>query len=215
MIVIACSDPKLVNRWNRALGKKYPSYTVSQKTALVRAVSSLKPRLLILHIRLPRLRVGRELPVIQGLSPLTKILVISDSPTTSEGISVLKAGAKGYCSSHINAALFKKAAKTMLQNELWAGRKIVTKLVEEMIAHSRHEMLAARSRLPLPFDALSARKRQIADLVIEGATNKEVASRLNISEATVKAHLTGIFRQLQLSGRLGLALISKAYTPAE
>ena len=213
MIVIACSDPKLVNRWNRALGKKYPSYTVSQKTALVRAVSSLKPRLLILHIGLPRLRVGRELPAIQGLSPLTKILVISDSPTTREGISVLKAGAKGYCNQNISAALLKKAVKTVLQNELWAGHKVVTKLVEEMIALSRHEMLTARSKTPL--DTLSARKRQIADLVIKGDTNKEIASRLNISEATVKSHLTGIFQRLQLSGRMGLALLSRAHTTAE
>jgi DNA-binding NarL/FixJ family response regulator len=213
MIVIACSDPKLVNRWNRALGKKYPSYTVSQKTALVRAVSSLKPRLLILHIGFPRLRVARELPAIQGLSPLTKVLVISDSPTTSEGISVLKAGAKGYCSQNISAALLKKAVKTVLQNELWAGHKVVTKLVEEMIALSRHEMLTARSKTPL--DTLSARKRQIADLVIKGDTNKEIASQLNISEATVKSHLTAIFHRLQLSGRLGLALLSRAHTPAE
>ncbi len=153
MIVIACSDPKLVNRWNRALRKKYPSYTVSQKTALVRAVSSLKPRLLILHIGFPRLRVERELPAIQGLSPLTKVLVISDSPTTSEGISVLKAGAKGYCNQNISAALLKKAVKAVLQNELWAGRKFVAKLVEEMIAHSRHEMLTTRSKTPL--DTLS------------------------------------------------------------
>jgi two-component system, NarL family, nitrate/nitrite response regulator NarL len=210
MIVIACNDPKLVNRWNRALGKKYPSYTVSQKTALVRAVSSLKPRLLILHIGFPRLRVGRELPAIQGLSPLTRVLVISDSLTTSEGISVLKAGAKGYCSSHINAALLKKAVKTVLQNELWAGHKVVTKLVEEMTALSRHEMLTARSKTPL--DTLSARKRQIADLVIKGHPNKEIASRLNISEATVKSHLTAIFHRLQLSGRLKLALLSKAQT---
>jgi DNA-binding NarL/FixJ family response regulator len=213
MIVIACNDPKLVNRWNRALGKKYPSYTVSQKTALVRAVSSLKPRLLILHIGFPRLRVARELPAIQGLSPLTKVLVISDSPTTSEGISVLKAGAKGYCSQNISAALLKKAVKTVLQNELWAGHKVVTKLVEEMIALSRHEMLTARSKTPL--DTLSARKRQIADLVIKGDTNKEIASQLNISEATVKSHLTAIFQRLQLSGRLKLALLSKAQTMAD
>lgn len=213
MIVIACSDPKLVNRWNRALGKKYPSYTVSQKTALVRAISSLKPPPADLAYRLAAPPRGKRTAAIQRLSPLTKILVISDSPTTSEGISVLKAGAKGYCSSHINAALFKKAAKTMLQNELWAGHKIVTKLVEEMIAHSRHEMLTARSKTPL--DTLSARKRQIAELVIEGATNKEIAGRLNISEATVKSHLTVIFHRLQLAGRLKLALLSKAQTMAD
>ena len=126
---------------------------------------------------------------------------------------MLKAGAKGYRNQNISAALVKKAVRNVLQNELWAGRKIVTKLVEEMIAHSRHEMLAVRS--PLPFDALSARKRQIADLVIKGDTNKEIAGQLNISEATVKSHLTGIFRRLQLSGRLALALLSRANTPAE
>jgi DNA-binding NarL/FixJ family response regulator len=213
MIVIACSDPKLVNRWNRALGKKYPSYTVSQKPALLRAVSSLKPRLLILHTGFPRLRVGRDLPAIQGLSRLTKILVLSDSPTTSEGISALKAGAKGYCRQNISTVLFKKAIKTVLQNQLWAGHEIVTKLVEEMIANSKHEMSTAKSTPP--FDCLSARKRQIADLVVEGATNKEIARRLNISEGAVKAHLTGMFRQLHISGRLALALLSRSQPPTD
>jgi DNA-binding NarL/FixJ family response regulator len=52
-------------------------------------------------------------------------------------------------------------------------------------------------------------KEQIADLVVEGVTNKEIAGRLNISEATVRSHLTGIFRRLHLSGRLKLALLSK------
>jgi DNA-binding NarL/FixJ family response regulator len=137
-------------------------------------------------------------------------LVLSDFPTTTEGISVLKAGAKGYCGRNISTALFKKTIKTVLRNELWAGHKIVTQLVEEMIVHSRHEMLAARA--PAPVNGLSARKRQIADLVIQGETNKQIASRLDISEATVKSHLTGIFRRLQLSGRLQLALLSKAKT---
>jgi DNA-binding NarL/FixJ family response regulator len=203
----------LVNRWNRALAGKYPSYTVTQKTALVRAISSLKPRLLILHIGFPHLRVGRDLPAIQSLSSLTKVLVLSDSPTTSEGISVLKAGAKGYCSRNISTPLLKKAVKTVLQNELWAGHKIVTKLVEEIIAQSQHEMLRARSTPAL--DGLSARKRQIADLVVKGATNKEIARRLNISEGAVKAHLTGVFRQLQISGRLALALLSRPLPPAD
>jgi DNA-binding NarL/FixJ family response regulator len=213
MIVIACSDPKLVNRWNRALGEKYPSYTVSQKPALLRAVSSLKPRLLILHIGFPRLRVARELPAIQNLSPLTKVLIVSDSPTTTEGVSVLEAGAKGYCGHNISATLLKRAVKAVLQNELWARHKIIAKLVEEMIAHNRREMLTAKPNSPL--DTLSARKRQIADLVVEGATNKEIARRLNISEGAVKAHLTGMFRQLKISGRLALALLSRPLPPAD
>jgi DNA-binding NarL/FixJ family response regulator len=87
MILIACNDPKLVDRWSRALREKYPLYSVNQKTALLRAMSSLKPRLLIVDVGLPRLRTVRELPAIQQLSPLTKVVVISDRPTTSEGVS--------------------------------------------------------------------------------------------------------------------------------
>jgi hypothetical protein len=74
MILIASNNPKLVNRWSRSVRKKYPFYTVSQKTALIRAMSSLKPPVLILDVGLPRLRAARELPDIQKLSPLTKIL---------------------------------------------------------------------------------------------------------------------------------------------
>jgi len=210
MIVIACSDPKLVTRWSRALGGKYPFYTVSQKTALVRAISNLKPRLLILHTGFPHLRLGRELPAIKGLSPLTKILVLSGSPKTSEGVCALKAGARGYCGQNINSSLFRKAVKTVLQDELWAGHEIVTRLAEEMVADSKHEMPTARSTRAL--DGLSARKRQIADLVSQGATNKEIANRLNITEATVKSHLTAVFHRLQLSTRLQLALLAAAQT---
>jgi len=89
MILIACNDPKLVDRLSRTLREKYPLYSVSQKTSLVRALSSLKPRILIVDVSLPRLRAVRELSSIQELSPLTKIVVISDRPTTGEGVSGL------------------------------------------------------------------------------------------------------------------------------
>ena len=89
MILIACDDPRLVNRWSQALKEKYPPYTVSQKTSLMRALINLKPRILFVDVGLPRLRAVRELSSIQELSPLTKIVVISDRPTTGEGVSGL------------------------------------------------------------------------------------------------------------------------------
>ena len=52
---------------------------------------------------------------------------------------------------------------------------------------------------------LTEREREIAPLIRSGATNKEIANRLGITEATVKSHLTDIFRKLGISDRLGLA----------
>ena len=57
----------------------------------------------------------------------------------------------------------------------------------------------------MSLDKLSPRQRQIAALVVEAARNKDIANRLNISEAAVKAHLGAMFRKFNLSTRLELA----------
>jgi two-component system nitrate/nitrite response regulator NarL len=204
MIVIASSNQKLVNRWSRSLRKKYPIHTVSQKTALIRAITSLKPRVLILDVGLPRLRAGRELPDIQELSPVTKIFVLSASPTTKEGIGVLKTGAKGYASPQISAPHLEKAVRAMLRDEVWAGRKMLAEFIAQTVSENRARASAPKSNSAL--NTLSARKRQIADLISRGAANKDISDQLNISEAAVKAQLTQIFRRFGVSNRLQLAL---------
>jgi two-component system, NarL family, nitrate/nitrite response regulator NarL len=136
------------------------------------------------------------------LSPATKIIILSDAFNTNEAIAVLKAGARGYCGHGISGALLQKATRTVIRGELWAGRKIVSELVEEMISTDNRRRLVPTGKIS--FDGLSPRKRQIAALVVEGIINKEIANRLNISEATVKAHVTGIFRRFKVSRRLDL-----------
>src|SRR5687767_3132978 len=118
MVVIASNNPKLVRRWSRVLQKKYHLHVVHQKPSLLQTIGSIKPSVLLLDASLPRLRAGRELPAIQDLSPLTKIFVISASPTTREGINVLKGGAKGYAKPQIRAAHVEKAVRAMLRNEI-------------------------------------------------------------------------------------------------
>jgi DNA-binding NarL/FixJ family response regulator len=53
---------------------------------------------------------------------------------------------------------------------------------------------------------LTAREREVAELISLGASNKEIADRLGITERTVKAHLTSVFQKLHLSSRLQLAV---------
>lgn len=205
MILVACNRSRLANRWGRSLQKKYPVHSVSQKTALVGAVSNLKPQILVLHTSVSRVRVVNDLALIQRLSPETKILVISDAPTVKNGVSLLKAGAKGYHSANISPNLLRKSVRVVLRGELWAGRKIVSGLIEELLS----SRIGGHSHFPgLTFlDCLTPRKRQIAELVIQGRSNKVIADRLNISVAAVKAHLTGIFRQYHVAGRLEFAAL--------
>lgn len=202
MILIASNNPKLVTRWSHALRGKYATCVITQKSALTQSLKSLKPRVLLLDIGLPRLRAARELPSLQQLSPATKIVAMSDVRSSNEGLAILKTGVKGYCDHRISGALLQKATRAVIRGELWAGRKIVSELVEEMISTDNRRRLVPTGKIS--FDGLSPRKRQIAALVIEGIINKEIANRLNISEATVKAHVTGIFRRFKVSRRLDL-----------
>ena len=63
-----------------------------------------------------------------------------------------------------------------------------------------------------PIDQLTARKKEIAQMINEDASNEEIAARLGISKATVKAHLTEIFRKLKITDRLQLAVLMAVRT---
>ncbi|WP_265947899.1 response regulator transcription factor [Dechloromonas sp. A34] len=86
---------------------------------------------------------------------------------------------------------------------LWIGQALLSKLVG-----STSRILGQQPRPPRDDWAklLSERECQVARLVAGGASNKEIANQLEISERTVKAHLTSIFEKLSLRDRLQLSL---------
>jgi DNA-binding NarL/FixJ family response regulator len=93
------------------------------------------------------------------------------------------------------------------KGEIWVGRDLIPYLVREVreltFLTKRQE---ERSQAVSGLNSLTSRGREIAHLVASGASNKEIGSRLNITEATVKAHLTSIFRRLGFSDRVHLAI---------
>ncbi len=72
-------------------------------------------------------------------------------------------------------------------------------------------VLLDHQRAPRPAATLSAREREVLDLVAEGLANKQIARRLSIAERTVKAHLTSIFQQIGVTDRTQAALWAKEH----
>ena len=71
-------------------------------------------------------------------------------------------------------------------------------------------MLGAQ-RTPDPLDALTEREREVLTLVADGLPNKQIARRLEISEKTVKAHLTSTFRAIGVNDRMQAALWARRH----
>ena len=174
--------------------------------ALVEAMVNRVPAVLLLAIDFPGLGGPSGIRDVRRLSPATKIVVLSRSVNEKEEIEVLKGGARGYSGPVGTEVLFKMIDKVS-EGEVWAGRKIIGALLEECM-YAVVDKLSAQehSILQIELQRLTFRERQILRLLGQGASNKEIASALNVTVSTIKAHLTKIFRKLGQPDRVRLAL---------
>jgi two-component system, NarL family, nitrate/nitrite response regulator NarL len=219
MIIIASPSRATRRRWQEALAGTYPTHEVAEREWLEKALAELKPEVLLLDLDQDRFGGLRRMHALIRLSPMTRVILFRGKPIKSEGVTAIKGGAKGYCSKNFGPpALLRKAVETVRNGEIWVGRDLGSALVEELVlSNFRHKYTPERDGASNHSDdllsGLSPRERQIAEMISWGERNKEIANRLNISEKTVKAHLTMIFRKLGLSDRLQLALYLNRFNP--
>ena len=214
-VVIASAADESRALWRSRLEDTYDLWEVAERRALERVTANVRPDILILDLTLPQLGRVRGLPHIQQLSLSTKTIVLTDAPAESEGIGTLKAGAKGYYSRDIHPALLKEAVEAVQKGEIWIERKLVASLVTEIISLTEERQIVPDAKPNPCLENLTLRQQMVAAMIGQGACNKEIASRLKISERTVKAHLTETFRSLGITDRLQLALLwMKGHSPA-
>lgn len=118
-------------------------------------------------------------------------------------LQALKSGARGILGKSATVETLLKAVRVVHEGEVWASKRVLTLTVEELAARG----LSPRQAEPSIKSRLSEREQEIVRLIASGLRNKEVATRLAITEATVKAHLTHIFQKLMLRGRGQLAAL--------
>ena len=189
------------------------------------AMTRLRPSMLFLDSDFLRTGTAKEVGHIAHLSPTTRIIYFGQSLDEADQIRMLKAGVKGICPINVDISMLRKAVEIVQRGDIWVSRRTLTSLLDhaegigaEQAAWSQvdgeivywqngHHPPAQYSEYPDQLQRLSARQRQIAKLLANGGTNKEIASNLGIAESTVKAHLTSIFRKVGVSDRLSLALI--------
>ena len=133
-----------------------------------------------------------------------RVVVISCVPSVQETATALASGATGYCHAMATPELFGKIATVVSNGGFWVGSEFINQL-----AGSVARNLTPAESIPEPaiLDKLSIREREVALQVQKGASNKEIATALDITERTVKAHLGSIFQKLEIRDRLQLSLL--------
>ena len=124
-------------------------------------------------------------------------------------MSALEAGARGIVAKGARAEDLLKAVRVVSEGQVWARRDVLARM-----EHRAASAVAVPGGEPMLDQRLSDREREVYREAAMGLSNKELAKRLAISQATVKAHLTSIFHKLGLRRRAELAAAYHGMLPA-
>lgn len=171
----------------------------------VKLAEQLKPDLVLLDLDMPvmngtealaqMLAANRELPVV--------MLTVSEDAEDLKEAFVL--GARGYLVKNIDAEYLVNGVRQVVAGESVMSPEMTSKFVNGIRA--KHLSLMPEVR-PETVKSLTERERQILGCLAQGASNREMANLLNMSESTVKAHLQRIMRRFDLSSRVQAAVFA-------
>jgi DNA-binding NarL/FixJ family response regulator len=204
MLATACKV-KLA-RWKEGLQGVGHLFHIDKISHLRKVLVRLKPEVLLLDHDLPKLDGVRGVFELRKLCPETKIVMLRGSATEDDEWTMFKAGVRGCCADDIEPSSIVTLVEAIQKGELWIRRTLTHRLLEELKEKQRRNPGAAESSLSL-LNNLTYREYEIAVLIGNGDSNKEIAHSLDIAERTVKSHLTLIFRKLNVTDRLKVALI--------
>lgn len=127
------------------------------------------------------------------------IFALSSKPNFLEGTQLLSFGVHGYGNLYMQPTHMLEALESIKKGEIW----LYPHFVQQMIKSFAHKASLENTDM---LQLLSPKEKDVANLVKEGLSNKDIANRLEITERTVKSHLTSIFEKLHVKDRLALAL---------
>ena len=184
----------------RQLGNE-PGFTIAGQVRDEEGVRSIlikdKPRVLLLDYEGLGPNADGLIPRFRRASPATRILVLAARSGDETVERVLRIGASGLVAKQQGFAALVRAIRLVAAGELWANRRVTARAMER---------LADRSGGGTVGEPLSSREVEIAEALGRGLRNKDIARRLQISEKTVKSHLSNIFRKLQVDNRFAVGL---------
>ncbi|WP_372738573.1 LuxR C-terminal-related transcriptional regulator [Neptunomonas sp.] len=142
-------------------------------------------------------------------SPLIKWVALSDQPSDTEGLSYLASGFRGYINTYVTKSLFHELLNVVMKNDIWAGPSLTQRLMKQYLAGPlRRDVEQDITHVQHDSDqyGFTDREDEVLDILITGASNKEIARELGITERTIKAHVASLLHKTGTKDRVLLIL---------
>jgi DNA-binding NarL/FixJ family response regulator len=209
--LLLVDDQNIVRKGLRVLLEAQPYFQVVGEAEnghqAVEQVATLRPDIVLMDVRMPEMDGVAATQVICQQYPETKVLVLSTFDEDDYVSRAMQYGAKGY--------LLKDSQVEELSQAILAVHKGFTQLGPGLFEKAMQSPAAPDAvpspSLPAELSELTPREREVLCFLVDGATNREIAEALFISERTVKNHVTSILSRLNQRDRVQAALFASPF----
>jgi two-component system nitrate/nitrite response regulator NarL len=202
--VLLVDDHTLFRSGIKALLMRQPGFEVVGEAGDglegVKRAISLKPDVVLLDLHMPGISGKEAVQAIAEDAPDTRVVMLTVSENAEDLVDTLRAGALGYLLKNIDADYLIDSVRRAADGEAVMSQQMTAKLMQNL----RSAPLSAAS--PALHEKLSPREREILGFLAKGASNKEIARSLDLAESTVKIHIQGILKKLELTSRVQAAV---------
>ena len=153
------------------------------------------PHVMLMYLRGTQLAVDAVRNVLTEF-PDARLLLIVPSCTMQQALDIIEGGAWGVVTFAEMGQQGVRAIRTIHGGEIWGSRKVLSQIVNARVRHDTERITLSKA-----MQNLTGREGEIVKLLQTGSSNKEIASKLAISDKTVKTHLHNIFGKLNIKGR--------------
>ena len=196
MRVLLADDHQIVRQGVRGLLERAGHHVVAEASdgqEALKLARSLSPDIAVLDLSMPLLNGLDAAREMSRLSPEIKTILLTAYTDRAYVLRAMKAGAKGYVLKTDAAEDLMRAIREISRGEMYLSPAIAESVVEAYLA-----------KTDVLVDPLTARERQIVQLIAEGKTTKEAARLLNISVKTAQSHRSHAMKKLEVHEVTGL-----------
>jgi DNA-binding NarL/FixJ family response regulator len=200
--ILLVEDMALVRSGLRALLSQEEGFEIIGEAAdgeeAVRLADQLHPNLVLMDIKLPKVDGIEATRQIKDAHNDVEILVLSAYEDDESVFQAIQAGASGYVLKDITPANLVRAIRSVCSGMSTVHPGITRKLLDRISSMSRTRTPGAPT---IHSDGLTAREVEILVGIAKGASTRELAAKLFVSESTVKSHLRTIYRKINVRDR--------------
>lgn len=164
-------------------------------------VAALNPTVILMDINMPIIDGVEATRIILKENSSVGIIILTMYPQDEYMFEALKAGAKAYLLKDTRSKRLLEVIRTVHAGQAVIDADMTARLLDEF-----RRMATEKEKKPPRVQALNEQERTILTLVANGASNKEIAAELSLSERTIKNYLSIIFQKLQVNNRTEAAI---------